>query len=333
MQRAVAEVGDDEEFRACIHRAETPVVLRDAATAWASVAAGRTGPGAMAAFLRERNTGEPVYAILGQPDIGGRFGFDEGTRAVNYAARQMPLDAVLARFPDAEAGGFAIAVQALPVRAVLRAWDAENANPWTGSDVEPTMWISMPSRVAPHSDVHDNIAVVTAGARRFTLFPPEQIDNLYLGPLLASPGGVPTSSVDIWDPDLERHPRFAEAAATAQSCTLRPGDALFIPSLWWHAVESLERFNVLVNFWFGGDAGTGLSLPDTLAHAILAISALPEAKRRRWKAYFDHLVFRIGQQPGAHLPPDVADLITRPSKEQAAASRERIAAGVGPEEP
>jgi hypothetical protein len=302
-----------------------PAVLRGAALEWSSVSAAREGSEVLAEYLRARDTGHPVYAILGQPAIRGRFGFDTATRGVNYAARQTPLSQVLARFPDAAAGGYAIAVQAAPVRQILRSWDAENANPWLPASVEPTMWVSMASRVAPHSDIHDNIAVVVAGSRRFTLYPPEQIANLYLGPLLASPGGVPTSSVDIWSPDLDRHPNYAKAAETARASTLYPGDIVYIPALWWHAVESLEAFNVLVNFWFGEESSLAVSLPDAMSHAILAFGELPAQKRKRWQQYFDHLVFRSDGDPGAHLPDDVADLLRKPTEEQATHTRERIA--------
>jgi hypothetical protein len=36
----------------------------------------------------------------------------------------------------------------------------------------------------------------------------------------------------------------------AQEVELVPGDALFIPRDWYHHVEALERFNVLVNYWW-----------------------------------------------------------------------------------
>ena len=302
-----------------------PAVLRGAASHWDSVRAARMGNTAFADYLRKRDTEHPVYTILGQPSIRGRFGFDADTRGVNYAARQTPLGQVLSHLNDAAAGGYAIAVQAAPVRRVLRNWDKENPNPWLPASVEPTMWVSMASRVAPHSDVHDNIAVVVAGARRFILYPPEQIANLYLGPLLSSPGGVPTSSVDIWNPDLKRHPRYAQAAASARESTLYPGDIVFIPALWWHAVESLQGLNVLVNFWFGEEDQQEASLLDAMSHAILAFSQLPAQKRERWRQYFEHLVFRTDGDPAAHLPDDVRDLLSTPSEEQAGQTRQRIA--------
>jgi hypothetical protein len=36
---------------------------------------------------------------------------------------------------------------------------------------------------------------------------------------------------------------------------LEPGDALHIPSMWYHHVEGLEPFNMLVNYWWREHAG------------------------------------------------------------------------------
>ena len=46
---------------------------------------------------------------------------------------------------------------------------------------------------------------MVAGRRRFTLFPPEQVANLYIGPLDLTPAGQPVSLVDQAQPDLVRH--------------------------------------------------------------------------------------------------------------------------------
>jgi hypothetical protein len=126
------------------------------------------------------------------------------------------------------------------------------------------------------------------------------------------------TAADLWNPDLKRFPRFATALQSALTAELRPGDALFIPALWWHAVESVAPVNVLVNFWWGGKSATGISPYEALRHAALAIAQLPQEKRERWESFFQHLVFRLQEQPGAHLPPQVRDLITTPTDRQTA---------------
>ena len=65
-----------------------------------------------------------------------------------------------------------------------------------------------------------------------------------------TPSGQTISLVDFAQPDLQRFPKFAQALEHAVVAELGPGDALFIPSMWWHHVESLSDFNLLVNYWW-----------------------------------------------------------------------------------
>ena len=94
----------------------------------------------------------------------------------------------------------------------------------------------------------NNIACCAVGARRFTLFPPDQVANLYPGPLEPTPGGQVVSHGRFPRARSRPLPRFAEALAAAQVAELEPGDALIYPALWWHHVEALSDFNVMVNY-------------------------------------------------------------------------------------
>jgi hypothetical protein len=156
--------------------------------------------------------------------------------------------------------------------------------------------------VAAHYDLKENIGCVVAGRRRFTLYPPEQIGNLYPGPLELTPAGTPVSVVDPQAPDLEKYPRFAEAAAAAQSAELRPGDAIYIPYYWWHAVDSLEPINLFINYWWN-PARADLGNPyDALMFGMFALRELPEDQRSAWRAVFDHYVFGANGDPAGHIP-------------------------------
>ena len=137
---------------------------------------------------------------------------------------------------------------------------------------------------------------------RSTLFPPEQFTNLYLGPIDNTPAGRAVSMVDFHKPDFDAHPLFAKALEQAQVVTLGPGDAVFIPSMWWHHVEGLAPFNILMNYWWR-DTPRYLGQPqDALNHAILAIRDLPAQDKAVWQALFEHYVFENRPQLTDHIP-------------------------------
>jgi hypothetical protein len=138
------------------------------------------------------------------------------------------------------------------------------------------------------------------------VFPPEQFRNLYIGPLENTPAGRAVSLVDFHDPDLAAFPRFAEALAHARIAELEPGDAIYIPSMWWHHVEGLEVFNVLVNYWWRDTPGFLGQPQDALNHAIWALRDLPQEERAFWRQLFDHYVFEN--------PPEVAEHIPEPAR-------------------
>ena len=72
--------------------------------------------------------------------------------------------------------------------------------------------------------------------------------------------------------------------------------------MWYHHVQALDDFNVLVNYWWR-ETPNFLGDPEqALFHAILAVRDLPDSKRARWKALFDHYVFSGGGEAAAHLP-------------------------------
>jgi hypothetical protein len=148
----------------------------------------------------------------------------------------------------------------------------------------------------------NNIACCVVGRRRFTLFPPEQVENLYPGPLDMTPGGQAVSMVDFDAPDFERFPRFKDALAAAQVADLEPGDVLVYPALWWHQVEALDPFNVLVNYWW--NAAPGLhGHPHEHPAARPAQPARPARFREAGlEALFDYYVFGPADRAGAHLP-------------------------------
>ena len=165
-----------------------------------------------------------------------------------------------------------------------------------------SVWIGNRTRIAAHHDLPDNLACVAVGHRRFTLFPPEELDNLYVGPLDFTPAGQAISLVDFAKPDFERFPRFADALQRARVAELGPGDAIFIPSMWWHHIEALDALNVLVNYWWRQSPAYMDSPMNALMLAIMSVRDLPPEQRSAWRNLFRRYVFEADERTASHIP-------------------------------
>jgi hypothetical protein len=165
-----------------------------------------------------------------------------------------------------------------------------------------SIWIGNKTRISAHYDYPDNIACVVAGKRKFTLFPPEQIENLYIGPVDRTPSGQAISLVDFANPDFEKYPRFAEALKHALVCNMEPGDAIFVPSMWWHHVEAFSPYNILVNYWWISGKVHPTGPRPALMHAMLGVRDLPPRQRAAWKILFDYYVFSADEKTYEHIP-------------------------------
>ncbi len=282
-------------------RGTEPVVLRGLAAGWPMVRSSDPD-----AYLRRFYRDASVTAMLGTPDIGGRFFYNEDLSGFNFYPVRARLDAVLdeMRARRDEAPPPAIYVGSTTIDTCLPGFRDHNDIAQLGArDALASIWIGNRTRIAAHYDLPDNLAVVAAGRRRFTLFPPDQLANLYVGPLDFTPAGQAISLVDMVNPDLARFPRYAEALEHAQVAELGPGDAIFIPSMWWHHVEALGTFNVLVNYWWRQSPDFMDTPMNALMLALLSVRQLPPAQRVAWDNLFRHYVFDADDTTSAHIPP------------------------------
>jgi hypothetical protein len=199
-------------------------------------------------------------------------------------------------------------MQAILAKEILPGLEEDNPNPFVPKGVPGRLWIGNQVSVAPHFDVADNLACVMVGRRRFVLFPPEQTANLYLGPLDVTPASVPISMVSLDEPDLERFPRYRDALDAALVADLEPGDAIYIPYLWWHGVQSLSRFNILMNFWWNRDTATATyPFVPVLQLVYMLYRQMPPEHRKAWRALYDHYVFEGQGDPMEPLAPQHRD--------------------------
>jgi len=242
-----------EQFRAEILPSGQPAVLRGIARDWPLViAALRDAREAMA--LLEASAGAHLTGVLRtDPEEEGRFHYAKDSQSsFNFIRGQGNVAGILAGLREQENSyrPSAIAAQAMLAERFFAGFGQTHPLPFVPASAEPRLWIGNAAKVATHNDPVENVAVVAAGRRRFTLFPPSAEPDLYMGPHHPTPAGARISMVHVTAPDLDRFPRFASALEVAQVAELLSGDAIFIPRDWFHHVEALEPFNVLVNYWW-----------------------------------------------------------------------------------
>ncbi len=122
--------------------------------------------------------------------------------------------------------------------------------PWSAIDPEAAqphdvvLWAgSAGTRSGLHFDHAHNLLTQIAGRKHVILAPPEASSLLYPRPSYHC-----SSRVDSDAPDLARFPRFARA--TFHEGEIGPGEVLYIPPGWWHAIRAIEP-SISVSCFFG----------------------------------------------------------------------------------
>lgn len=301
---AAQDVTDPDAFIREIAEPCQPVVIRGLVDSWPVVLAAERSPAHLRDYLARFDRGAHAEVFVGEPNIAGKYYYSDDLRGFNFSRGRMSFGCALDEIVSTAGreGQRSMYLGSLPAEHHLPGFASENSLSILKAGIEPRIWLGHASNVSAHYDTMDNIACVVAGARRFTLYAPETIDRLYIGPIDHTMAGQPVSLAASAPPDDERFPRFREVREQALVAELRAGDAIYVPKLWWHQVEATSSLNALVNYWWDPfSAG-----PDVPAAALLlgliTIAERPPAERQAWKAFFDHFVFRTNGHPLAHLP-------------------------------
>lgn len=325
MREAEAGRGLDDLLR----EDEKPFVVRGIASDWPLIRAGKQSSAEARRYLLDRARDRPFTVNIGEPGGGERLFYGPDMQ-MNFRTSRASLVDIFRDLSDNEGRADPRVIYLSSIDMVDYFNGVHEANHLDLGLRKPlaSIWIGNRTRIAAHNDVPDNLAVCAVGSRRITLFPPDQFKNLYLGPIDHTPAGRPVSMVDLSDPDLNRFPCFSEALAHAQVAELEPGDAIFIPSLWWHQVEGLAPFNILINYWWR-DVPRYLGNPqDALHHAMLSIRDLDPDAKRQWKAFFDYYVFENDDRVTAHIPDGARGVLDPLDAEKAGKLRANILHGL-----
>ena len=298
-----------QSIPADVFESDKPLLLKGLVTNWPAVLTCSQSLEAAAKYLSDFWSEKPVTVYVGD-GIDGRFSYNEDFTGFNFRSGTAHLGQVfqkLGEHRDLESSQ-SIYVGSTAVDRWLPGFRAQNDLAVPADDALVSFWMGNRTRISAHFDFPDNVACVVAGKRRFTLLPPDQIDNLYVGPVDRTPAGQAISLVDFSKPDFERFPKFKTALEFAVSYDLGPGDAIFIPSMWWHHVESFSPFNLMINYWWCNSPPAMGSPMTALLHAILSVRDLSERQRSVLKHLFDYYIFEADES----VPPACRQLCPPP---------------------
>lgn len=305
-QVSEVKVSCKEQFQNEVLPTFKPLIIKGYVKHWPAVQQHSDSAVNLTQYLKGFDTGKKAVTYQAEASVLGKLFYQNGLKDVNFQRIPMSLteslDTLMAQAKEQKSSTLYTGAVSIPDH--LPGFELENHCDLAGKTAVPRIWFGNQTVVPTHYDMLDNIVCVISGRRRFTLFPPEQVTNLYVGPIDFTLSGQPISLVSLYEPDLELYPKFKEALQTAVVADLEPGDVLYIPKLWWHHVESLDPFNVIVNYWWDQNAVAQDNPFTTMMHALMTISQLPEKERMAWRAFFDHYVFRLGGAPGEHIPPE-----------------------------
>ena len=302
-----------------LHSYDEPIVLRGLVNHWELVKKSLHSDIAAAEYLKAFYNGRPTLTYFGEAGLDGQYGYNDNATQLNFKKEKAHigdvLDLIITYLEDSAPPSVYIASNVIdssfPGLRQKNDLDMSFAKLAPNSESPiPSIWIGNKSIAKCHYDASDNMACVVKGRRKFILFPPDQIENLYPGPLSPTPGGQAISMVNFYDPDYQKHPKFKQAEEKGITAELEPGDAIFIPSMWWHQVEGLDKFNILVNYWWSNAERFMGSAMNALYHSILSLRDKPAHEKAAWKHVFDYYIFNDELLPTQHLPPESHGLLS-----------------------
>ena len=280
-----------------------PFIVRQLHSEWILVKKGKESETELKKYLHECSLKRDFVYAIGEPEQNGKIFYNKDM-GVNFVERKAALKTVLGYFDEIREAeeDVALYLSSLEIHKYFENLLTETPSYLNENQYRAGLWIGNKIQVPLHNDFPNNVACVIGGRRKFTLIPPNQFENLYVGPIDFTPAGRAVSMVDLQNPDLDKYPKFAVALEHALTAELSPGDVIYIPSMWWHAVEGLDDFNVMLNFWWRENP-IFLGGPDAAKKlAIATIRDLPHQEKQHWKQLFEYYIFNNSEENIAHIP-------------------------------
>lgn len=112
---------------------------------------------------------------------------------------------------------------------------------------EINLWIGIGGNKSNlHFDPEENLLAVIQGSKKIILFSSDQTKLLYQNK--KNKINLLHSMVNIFNFDDTQFPLMRKAKY--YETEVKKGEALYLPSGWWHAVESSNELNIAVNLWW-----------------------------------------------------------------------------------
>jgi hypothetical protein len=205
---------------------------------------------------RERWTNDYLTEKVGARTVKPSKANDDGAHLHTTPKKMVIVTAPpmkLAEYIDLLAGGAIsdgqLYIAQLPIRTGLpELWPDVRFPPFVDEKkyFAVNLWFGPGNNVTPlHYDVFNNLLTQVRGRKQVILCPPREIARVY--PFPFGYLGSHISQVNVASPDLTQFPAWADADRALLE--LGPGDMLFIPTYWWHAVWGIDQ-NMSINYWW-----------------------------------------------------------------------------------
>ncbi|MGG1948161.1 cupin-like domain-containing protein [Trinickia sp. NRRL B-1857] len=228
------------EFSSRFFEQGQPAIITDALADWQLDT--RWTPDALARMATDRR-------IVSSRADDGRYRFapsDEGAQSNVFENSEVEFGEAARRLLDPDDGDTVYVMQQSIPEKLPELLEHVVVPPWiTGQHPAINLWFGRRTATQLHFDHSNNFFAQLYGTKEFTLFAPADSEHLY--PYHHDSATSHLSYVDLDDPELDKHPRFARAVA--DRFTMQPGDLLFLPAFWWHHVRA-PGVAVSVNFWW-----------------------------------------------------------------------------------
>mmetsp|Transcript_395 Transcript_395/g.1508 ORF Transcript_395/g.1508 Transcript_395/m.1508 type:complete len:235 (-) Transcript_395:942-1646(-) len=124
---------------------------------------------------------------------------------------------------------------------------------WTLDVIQ--LWIGAGGQITPsHNDEAENILCQFQGGRTFYVYDPFWVDLLYTS---AENPVYPRVKVRETTPNYKNYPLFRKARAPLE-LRINEGECLYLPSTWYHRVESKpDTRSLAINYWYHPQSSIG----------------------------------------------------------------------------